>query len=54
MNIGIVFLVILMQAAVLHSTDHGHSHDVEAPHFKYSREANEVIPFFTKKDAILL
>ncbi|KAL3990762.1 ZIP Zinc transporter family protein [Acanthocheilonema viteae] len=41
MHIVIVVLLILMQTSVLHSNHHGHSHDIEAPHFKYSREANE-------------
>ncbi|KAM3727806.1 Zinc transporter zipt-7.2 [Dirofilaria immitis] len=37
----IVVLLIQIQTVILHSNHHGHSHDVETPYFKYSREANE-------------
>lgn len=41
MNIAIVVQLILFHIVVLRSSHHDHSHNVETPHFKYSREANE-------------
>ncbi|VDK84997.1 unnamed protein product [Litomosoides sigmodontis] len=37
----IIVVLLLIQTSVLHSNHHEHNHDIEAPHFKYSREANE-------------
>lgn len=45
MKILIVVLIVLMHTSVLHSDYHGHSHGFEAPHIKYSREANEKVIF---------
>lgn len=46
MNIIAAILIILIQTTLLQSSHHGHSHDIETPHFKYSREANEEVSFF--------
>uniref|UniRef100_A0A0R3RYH8 Zinc transporter SLC39A7 n=1 Tax=Elaeophora elaphi TaxID=1147741 RepID=A0A0R3RYH8_9BILA len=41
MNVVSVVSLLLIRSSLLHADHHGHSHDVEAPHFKYTREANE-------------
>lgn len=53
MKLSIVILLIQIQAVVLESGHHEHSHGMETPHYKYSREANEKVIFLMLKSGCL-